>query len=80
MLSGLALAGFLLFLALISGGFFLWVYLIVGGIAALAYLNYLLWGRSMTAATAGEREEEERRARRESDGVPEPDPRNPRHS
>jgi hypothetical protein len=79
MLSGLALGGFLVFLALISGGFFIWVYLIVVGMAALGYVNYVLWGRSMTEATAGEREEEEVRARLEEEGWPDADPRQPRH-
>ena len=79
MLSGLALGGFLFFLVLITGGFFIWVYLIVGGIAALGFINYALWGRSMTENTAGEREEEELRARLEEDAWSDADPRQPRH-
>ena len=79
MLSGLGLAGFLLFLVLISGGFFLWVYLVVAGIAGMGLFHYMLWGRGMTESTAGEREEEEFRVRAENNGWPEPDPRHPRH-
>jgi hypothetical protein len=79
MLALLGLGGFLFFLALISGGFFLWVYLIVAIIGAFAGLHYLLWGRGMMASTAGEREEEEARARAEEDGWADEDPRRPRH-
>jgi hypothetical protein len=39
----------------------LFIYLIVGAlaVAALGYVNYLLWGRSLTRDTAWEREEME---------------------
>ena len=39
----------------------LFMYLIVGAVAvaALGYVNYLLWGRSLTRETAWEREEME---------------------
>jgi hypothetical protein len=79
MLAMLGLGAFLFFLALITGGFFLWVYLITAGIAGFAYLHYLLWGRHMMETTAGEREEEEFRARFEGNGWTEDDPRLPRH-
>lgn len=79
MLSAIGLGGFLLFLVLISGGFFIYVYLVVGAIGLLGFVNYLLWGRGMTEATAGEREEEEMRARVEPDAWLDADPRQPRH-
>ncbi len=79
MLTGLALMGFLLFLILITGGFFIWVVLGVVGIAALAFLNWILWGRSMMQDTAGEREEEELRGRTELEDWELPEPRRPRH-
>jgi hypothetical protein len=59
-----AMAGFgtLFFLNLITCGFFIYVLPVVAGIVGFAFLNYLLWGRGMMQATAGEREEEELRA------------------
>ena len=54
--------GVLLFLTMITWGLFLYVLLVVGGIVGLGVLNYLLWGRGMMDATAGEREEEQVRA------------------
>ena len=48
-------------------------------IAALGFINYLLWGRSMMQATAGEREEAELKAREELEPWNLPEPRRPRH-
>src|SRR5262245_7798779 len=78
MLAALGLGAFLFFLALITGGFFRGVYLITTGFGCLAYLHYLVWGRSMMEATAGEREEEEFRARLNEDGWADA-PRRSRH-
>jgi hypothetical protein len=79
MLTGVAVGGFLLFMILVTGGFFFYVLLGVGVIAALGVVNYLLWGRSMMQATAGEREEEEAKARDEQEPWNLPEPRRPRH-
>ena len=75
-LGGLGVA---LVLTIITWGLFLYVVLIVGGIAALAILNYLLWGRSMMQATAGEREEEQVRASMEQPPWELSEPEQPRH-
>jgi hypothetical protein len=79
MLTGVGVGGFLLFMILVTGGFFFYVLLGVAGIAALGFVNYLLWGRSMMQATAGEREEEEAKARDELEPWNLPEPRRPRH-
>jgi hypothetical protein len=79
MLTGVAVGGFLLFMILVTGGFFFYVLLGVGVIAALGFINYLLWGRSMMQATAGEREEAELKAREELEPWNLPEPRRPRH-
>jgi hypothetical protein len=75
----LAGGGFLLFLVLVTGGFFLYPLLIGGGIAAVGGLHYLLWGRSLSEQTAGEREEAEFRARMEAEPWSLPDAHRPRH-
>src|SRR5437899_5967874 len=75
-LGGLGVA---LVLTIITWGLFLYVVLIVGGIAALAILNYLLWGRSMMQATAGEREEEQVRASMAQPPWELSEPEQPRH-
>jgi membrane protein implicated in regulation of membrane protease activity len=54
------------FLILLSGGYFLWLVLILMGSIAYFGLHYLLWGKMMTDAVAGEREEEELRRRAEA--------------
>ena len=53
------------FLILISGGYFLWLVLVLAGSITFFGLHYLLWGKLMTDATAGEREEEVLRQRAE---------------
>jgi hypothetical protein len=58
MLSILALAFFVVFLVLISGGFFMYVVAAVGALVLLCGFHYVLWGRALTHAVAGEREEE----------------------
>ena len=54
--------GILVFLTIITWGLALYVLLIAAGVAGLILVNYLLWGRGMMEATAGEREEEQVRA------------------
>ena len=60
-LGGLGGLGILLFLVVITWGWLLYALLAVCGIGLFALVNYLLWGRSMMAVTAGEREEEQLR-------------------
>jgi hypothetical protein len=57
-LTALGLFFFLMVLVLISDGIFLYVVLVVGGIVLYGMIHYLLWGRLMSQATAGESEEE----------------------
>lgn len=56
-LGAIGLLLFLVVLIFISGGFFLWVLLLTGGIGVLALFHYLLWGKLLSDAVAGEREE-----------------------
>jgi hypothetical protein len=64
------------FLNILTGGLFLWLLLSAVVIGVLGFFHYLLWGRSFSQETAGEREEEQLRAqfedaeqaRDESDG------------
>jgi hypothetical protein len=53
------------FLNVLTGGLFLWLLIGAGGIAILGTFHYLLWGRSFSQETAGEREEEELRGKNE---------------
>ncbi len=62
-LTVLALLFFGLVLIVISNGLILAVVLLGGGIFFLGIINYALWGRSFSEATAGEREEEQLRQR-----------------
>jgi hypothetical protein len=64
-LSLLVVAGFSVFLMIITGGFFIYVLAVIGGIVVLGYLNYLLWGRSLSREVTGQRQEEEARGERE---------------
>jgi len=66
-LAVLGSGAFLLFLVLLTGGFFLWVILGVALIILFALFHYLMWGRSLMRNTAGEREEEQLRARAEAE-------------
>ena len=50
------------FLNILTGGLFLWLLLAAAGIGVFGAFHYLLWGRSFSRETAGEREEEELRA------------------
>jgi len=43
------------------GGVMVYVLAVVGGTAALGYVHYLFWGRSLNREVAGEREDEEMR-------------------
>jgi hypothetical protein len=67
------------FLMLITWGMFLYVLLALAGLAAVVLVNWLLWGRGMTRATAGEREEEELRASLERQPWELSEPEQPRH-
>jgi hypothetical protein len=57
----------LLVLIFISFGYFLYVIEACLGVAALCAFHYVLWGRAMTQAVSGEREEEILRQRAEAD-------------
>lgn len=62
----LTLLGLLFFglvLIVVSNGWLLVAFLLGGGIFFLGMINYLLWGRAFSDATAGEREEEQLRQR-----------------
>jgi hypothetical protein len=71
--------GILVFLTIITWGLVLYVLLIAVGIVGLIFLNYLLWGRGMMEATAGEREEEQVRASMEQQPWELPETEQPRH-
>jgi hypothetical protein len=64
----------LVFFNLITGGLVGW--LLVGAVilTVLGLFNYLLWGRSLNRQVAGEREEEELRARAEAELWPYDEP------
>ncbi len=79
LLSLLGAAGILFFLVLITGGLLLWLVVGVLGVAALGLLNYLLWGRWLSQATAGEREEAQMWGQLDVNEWDLPDPRRPRH-
>jgi fatty acid desaturase len=70
MLTVLAVGFFVLVLIFITGGFFLYVVQITAGIFLVALFHYVVWGRAMSQAVAGEREEEQlrQRAAAEADG------------
>jgi hypothetical protein len=53
----------LLVLVLLTGGFFVYVVGVAAAIAGFAGLHYLLWGKALSDAVAGEREEEQLRER-----------------
>ena len=67
MLTALLAGGILFFLVLISGGFFVFVVAVVFAMALVGLLHYALWGHALSQEVAGEREEEEARARWETD-------------
>ena len=54
--------GILLFFTAVLGTWFLVALAVVAGIVLVGGLHYFLWGRSLTHATKGEREEAEARA------------------
>jgi hypothetical protein len=78
-LSGLGGLGILLFLVVITWGWLLYAVLAVLGIGLFALINYFLWGRSMMAQTAGEREEEQVRASMERQWWEQSETEQPRH-
>jgi hypothetical protein len=55
------------FLNVVTNGIFILVFLSAGIIGAMGLVHYFLWGRSMDNQVAGEREEEQARAREEQD-------------
>ncbi|HEY1861287.1 MAG TPA: hypothetical protein VGG61_13080 [Gemmataceae bacterium] len=67
------------FLAVITDGYVLVVPVGLLLIGAFAGVHYLLWGRSMSRSTAGEREEEELRETLEANEWDLPDTRRPGH-
>lgn len=71
-LTVLALLFFGLVLIVISNGLIFAVVLLGGGIFFLGMINYVLWGRAFSEATAGEREEEQLR-QRAADSEPDED-------
>jgi hypothetical protein len=77
LLTVLALVFFVLVLIFISGGFFLYVVLACLAMVALCGFHYVLWGRALTHAVAGEREEELLRQRAAEDWEGSPYPPNP---
>ena len=62
------------FLNILTGGLFLWLLIGAAGIGVLGAFHYLLWGRSFSQETAGEREEEELRREVEAEEWPYGDP------
>lgn len=58
-LTGLAAGGFGVLLVIISGGLLLYALAVVAGIIVLGYVNYLLWGRSMSREVTEEQQHEE---------------------
>jgi hypothetical protein len=58
------------FLNILTGGLFLWLLIGAAGIGVLGAFHYLLWGRSFSQETAGEREEEQLRDRLDAEEWP----------
>src|SRR6478672_6426942 len=67
MLSMITLAGFGVFLIVVTGGLLLQIAGIVLIGIVVGWFHYRLWGRSLVTQTAGEREEAELRAKLEKD-------------
>jgi len=67
------------FLNILTGGLFLWLLIGAAGIGVFGLFHYLLWGRAFSQETAGEREEEELRARSEIEEWPYDEPGRPQH-
>ena len=67
MLTAVFSGGILFFLILVSGGFFVFVIACVFVIALVGLMHYVLWGHALSREVAGEREEEESRARWEAE-------------
>jgi hypothetical protein len=80
-LAAFTLLGLLVVFTILTGGFLLYVLLVVAVAAAIGGMHYLLWGRSFTEQTAGEREELEaqERAEEDDDGGWLDETRRPRH-
>jgi hypothetical protein len=60
-LSLLVVGGFSVFFMIITGGFFIYMLGVIAGVVALGYVNYLLWGRSLSREVTAQQEEEEAR-------------------
>jgi hypothetical protein len=65
------------FLGLVTDGLIFIVPVGLVLIAAVAFVHYLFWGRSMAQSTAGEREEEELREKLEAEEWDLPETRRP---
>lgn len=57
LLAALAACGFLFVFFLICGGLSVYVLAVVAAVVGLCFINYVVWGRSLSRQTAGEREE-----------------------
>ena len=68
-----------LFLTILTGGWILSLTFGALGLAILGGLHYLLWGRSLSRQTEGEREEAEIREQMETEEWDMPPPRGPHH-
>jgi hypothetical protein len=78
MLTAIGVAFLVLVLIFITGGYFLYVLAACVGIALLCAFHYVLWGKALTQAVAGEREEELLRRQAEMEDWDEPaDPMHP---
>jgi hypothetical protein len=62
-LAAIVLFGMLLVFTILTGGFLLYVLAVVAVGGVIGGMHYLLWGRTYTERTAGEREELEREER-----------------
>jgi hypothetical protein len=52
LLAGLAAAGFLLFMIVITGGYFIFLVAALAALAFIALFHYLLWGHAMEEQVA----------------------------
>ena len=68
MLAAMVISVFSFLLMLSCGGLAVAVIAALGGNAALCLVNYLVWGRAILRATAGEREDAEFQALLEDEG------------
>jgi hypothetical protein len=67
------------FFNIVTGGLFILLLVLMAGVGVLGVINYFLWGRGFSRETAGEREEEQLRARMEAEDWPYDDRPERRH-